>query len=1066
MNKDIIIKRTVRKVGRSKNLHLIIVLFTMAFSILTYGQVNPISPDSGQYVEGIVRNAETNMPIASAQIQTLNNEAAATTDEDGNFSIEIASTGEVLLVKAYNYNSREISVRGGQNMEIDLYPEVFTNPYQDIEGLTGQLRTAYATNAIRGTDDMGSSLKVSIDEVIQTSMGGDVRTISSSGVSGIGSRMYIRGFNSLNLNSQPLVVVDGVIWKSYHDVVSVHDGFSTNSLADIDVNDIESVSVIKDGTSIYGSKGSNGVIIIKTRRGKDMATKIVVNAVGGIVDRPASLPVMNGDQYRLYITDLLGTANYPAQVINEMGFLNDDPTDIDYKTYHNLTNWDDQVYEQGNTQSYNIKVDGGDDIALYAFSIGYTGDKGVVKSTEMQRLNTRFNADFSLTNRIKMGLNVGFSNIDRFLLDDGVNFYTSPTYLAMTKAAFLNPYHYTASGTLTNEVMDSDDFDVGNPTAIIEKALNSNKHYRLNLGVKPEIQLSPSLSISTLFDYSLDKVKETYYSPIIGVADRNITGLGISENVFIAQQMRNVALFDETSLQYKHQFGSRHNINAIAGFRFVSNNYELDYAEGHNSGSDQKRNLLNEQDFRSTDGLNNEIKSITNFINADYNFDKRYFLTATLAMDGSSQFGHETQGGIQMFGHSWGIFPSVNAAWLASSENFLAGAAFIDRLKIRGGIGVTGNDAIDPYAWTPYFSSINYMDRANGLIIGNIANREIQWETSTKLSLGLDANLFNDRLALSADIYDSRTKDLLSLRSLPEIAGGGYYWHNGGELSNKGFEISANAKMINIKLLKWEVGASIGHYKNRIEALPDGDFTTSIYGADILSSVGEAAGVFYGYTSNGVFSSESDAETEGLIMYDLSGEEQSFGAGDVHFVDQLADGIIDENDKQIIGDPNPDLYGSFNSKIKIWEFTIDAFFTFSYGNDIYNYLRAELESGSDFINQTTAMLNRWSYEGHVTNQPKIVFEDPMGNSRFSDRWIEDGSYLRLKSLSINYKIPVQNSIIDGITVWVSANNLWTLTNYLGRDPEVSARSAVLYQGIDTGLIPVCKSYFVGIKMNL
>jgi hypothetical protein len=326
--------------------------------------------------------------------------------------------------------------------------------------------------------------------------------------------------------------------------------------------------------------------------------------------------------------------------------------------------------------------------------------------------------------------------------------------------------------------------------------------------------------------------------------------------------------------------------------------------------------------------------------------------------------------------------------------------------------------------------------------------------------------LLNNRVSLSADVYKNNTKDLLQLKALPDIAGSGYYWTNGGKLSNNGFELNTNIKVLNFNFLKWEVGASLGQYNNKIVSLPEGDFTTSIYGAEILTSVNNPAGVFYGYKTNGVFAGETEAETANLKIISSEGFERYFGAGDVHFTDLNADGIIDEKDKQIIGDPNPDFYGSFNSKVAIRNFTLDAVFTFSYGNDVYNHLRAELESGHSFMNQTTAMLKRWTHEGQVTDQPKVYYGDPVGNARFSDRWIEDGSYLRLKTLSLNYRIPVRSSIIEQINLWFAANNLITWTNYLGRDPDVSASNYVLYQGIDIGFIPSGRSYYVGIKLNL
>ena len=1078
MNRDIKLYSTMRNHFLRKFLRSVFLPGILALSTMVYGQTDttrvgePTVAETKQVIDteayivkGIVRDAKTRQPIVAAQIRSRSHKSAATTDKDGNFEITVSSPGEILVVISFYYNQREVPVRGRESLEIDLYSDVYRDFYKEIENVTGPVRSSYTVNSSKGLHEIGYPTYLSVDNAIQYGMGADIRAMSRSGNSGMGASLFIRGLNSVNMNAQPLFVVDGVIWNNHFDIQSVHDGFFTNPLNDIDMSDIESVTVIKDGTTVYGSKGSNGVIMIKTKRGVDLATKIVFNAFGGLTEKQTSLPMMNGDQFRIYTTDLLGTTGLTLMEIDEMPFLNDDPNAITYNTYHNNTNWDNEVYQQGLTQSYNIGVSGGDDKALYYFSLGYSGNRGIVKTTSLQRLNTRINSDFFLTPGITLGMNVGYTSIDRNLLDDGINFYTSPTFLAMIKAPFLTPYTYTPTGTLTQDFEDADMFEVGNPAAIIENALNTNKHYRLSIGFKPEFQLSSALTLSTQFDYAIDKFKETYYSPMIGVADRELPGIGISENVFKSQQMRNISIFDETRLQFDKQINKVHNLKAIAGIRYISNYFEADYGEGHNSGSDQKRNLLN-QIIRSTSGINNRIKSISNYLLVDYSFDNRYFLSASTAVDASSRFGRETRGGFQLFDRSWAVFPSVNAAWLISSEEFMANVKSIDWLKLRVGYGYSGNDDIDPYAWSAYFQSSRYMDRANALIIANIGNTEIQWETTAKASLGIDAVLFNDRLAFSADIYSNKTKDLLFLKSLPEVAGNGYYWGNGGELSNKGFELSTDIKLFNLNGFKWELGASIGHYTNKIESLPDGDYITSIYGADILTSAGNPSGVFYGYKTLGVFTGEEAAAAANLRVIDDNGASHYFKAGDMHFDDLNNDGIIDDNDRQVIGNPNPDFFGSFNSKINFMNFTVDMLFTYSYGNDVYNALRSELESGSLVANQTTAMLNRWFYEGQETSQPRVAYMDPLGNSGFSDRWIEDGSYLRFKTLSLGYTVPVKSTMIEGLKVWISANNLVNFTNYLGRDPEVSLKNNVLYQGIDAGLLPLSRTYFVGITMNL
>lgn len=276
-------------------------------------------------------------------------------------------------------------------------------------------------------------------------------------------------------------------------------------------------------------------------------------------------------------------------------------------------------------------------------------------------------------------------------------------------------------------------------------------------------------------------------------------------------------------------------------------------------------------------------------------------------------------------------------------------------------------------------------------------------------------------------------------------------------------------KLVNKNLIKWEVGTAMGHYKNKVISLSEKRIITNLYNGEILISEGNPVGLFYGYKTNGIYTTESEAEKESLKIIDKYGNERSLHAGDVRFIDINDDGIINSNDKQIIGNPNPDFYGSIFSNIIFKRLTINVVFNFSYGNDIYNYLRSELESGgasSLIINQSKAMLSRWCYEGQITNQPRIEYGDPVGNSRFSDRWIEDGSYLRLKRLLINYELPLKNNIIRGMNFWISFNNLFTITKYLGPDPEVSLNNDVLLQGIDAGLLPISRSINLGIKLNL
>src|SRR5690554_996213 len=1039
----------------------------LVFTAPLHGQ-DSTPGDSLYQVRLVVKDAQSGAPVVAAQARTLSFPAAGTSDEEGVMHMAVASLDDVIEVRAYDYGPVEVPLRGQTELEVFLFPEFFTSTVSENEGLEGQTGSSFNILPTRKVKTDEPMVALSFDALIQSLAGGEVRSISRSGIGGVGNNMFVRGLNSLNRNAQPLIVVDGVFVNAYTEEASLHKGYYFNVLTDFDQKDIESINVIKDGTALYGSKGANGVIDIRTKRGCSMVTKIEFNTFAGVTELTGSeIPMMDSDAYRIYVSDLLNSSGLSATEISDLPYLQDDPGSIGYRAYHNDTDWSDEVYRRGLIHNYHVAVDGGDEKALYAFSLGYTGETGVVKSTDMERLTTRFNADFELSDFIDLDLNIGFSNINRTLLDDGIDFYTSPTYLARIKAPFLNPYTYTTGGTETSDFEPSDLFDIGNPSGIIHHALNTNKHYRLNVGAKPTIKLGSKFTFSTLFDYSLDKNSETYFSPNNVVAVRSIEGFGLSESLFRGQVIRSIALYDDSRLQFKDVLDGRHRISAMVGWRYLWNNYRLEYGEGHNTGSNQNRNLFNELEYRSIQGANSSSRYMSTYLNADYSLDNRYFLSLAMAMDASSRFGKETQGGLQLFDRSWAVFPSLNAGWLVSSERFMQNASFVNHLKLRAGYGLSGNDDIDPYAALGYLSSRPYMKRANGLVIANIANPEVQWETTSKLAGGIDAHLFNSRLSLSFDAYRHRTSDLLVLRPYPEVAGQGYYWGNEGELSNFGLELVASWKVLNLRSFQWELGASLGHYQNEITSLPGGSFVTEVFGAEILSAEGSAAGVFYGYKTNGVIASEVEALADPLYRRDpVSGTMYLFEPGDVAFVDAHADGVIDQQDKQVIGDPNPDFFGSFNTRVGVGNFTLSALFNFSYGNDVYNYLRANLESGKDFSNQTVAMNNRWVAEGQVTSQPRAVFGDPMGNSRFSDRWIEDGSFLRLKTLTLSYRIPINSQAFEGVEVWASGNNLWTLTDYLGADPEVSAGGSVLYQGIDNGFLPNPRSLVLGIKLNL
>ena len=473
---------------------------------------------------------------------------------------------------------------------------------------------------------------------------------------------------------------------------------------------------------------------------------------------------------------------------------------------------------------------------------------------------------------------------------------------------------------------------------------------------------------------------------------------------------------------------------------------------------------MNANSFGTSDNWN----SIAWYAQANYDYMGKYFLQANLTAEGSSRFGEDADG-LKVFGASWGLFPAVQASWVLTNEPWLAKSNIVNYLRLTAGYDVSGNDDIDYYAARSYMRSKLFLHALSALTLDGIGNTEIKWETTRRANIGIDANLFNNRVNLSVNAYKSWTSDLLTLQSLNFISGLDTNWSNGGKLENTGFDVAASVKVISTKNWSWQLGASVGHYKNKITELPDNRtyFDTEYYGATIRSEIGQAANLFYGYKTKGVFAKTEDAEQAGLYILDDNGvTKHYFGAGDMIFEDVDENHEINEKDRMVIGDPNPDIYGNISTSLSYKNIKLDVNFNYSLGNDVYNYMRSQLEGGSRFMNQTTNMLSRWQAEGQVTSVPKLTFQDPMGNSRFSDRWIEDGSYLRLKTVTLSYNLPMNSTFIQGLEFWVQANNLFTISKYLGSDPELSSTTSVIGQGVDLGSLPQSRSFSAGVKINL
>ncbi len=1042
-----------------------IVLMLLALpSVDAYAQsgvAKKVANEKAFTVKGKAVDAATGETIVGVRIGVINGRTSAMSDENGNFTLNAPHENVTLTVEAPGYHKQLVALKGAEELVLKLRPELGASFYDDdMLNTTAQDVVHSSLMGEKSADDIFASLQ------------GDMFVASRSGMPGSGAVAFVNGLHSINASSQPLYVVDGVVWTTAPEDVTLFGGHYNNPLALLDPNDIESISLLKNGTAIYGAKGGNGVILINTKRAKNAATEIEAYAQMGFATQGKSIPVMDAAQYRLYVTDVLNGAFENNSYLDRYNFLNDDPTRITYKANHNNTDWVDLTSRNAMLMNYGVNVRGGDERALYAFSLAYTKNDATQEETSFDRLNIRFNSDVFLNKNFDLRFDVAFSQVSLKLFDAGINEKSSPYYMSLIKSPLYHPNVISNKGEVTLKYSDVDELGVGNPLSLFDLGVGNSKNYRFVLNVSPEYRFSSQFKLKGLFGFTFDKIKENSFLPDYGLAETEMLNNNgevhaISRNEVLGLMNRQTTLVGDIHGEYTPLKDERNDLALQLGYRFQSDSYTSSYAEGHNSSSDFMTSLNNtSSNLRFSDGIETSWRNMAWYLTAEYAFLQRYMLDFNIALESSSRFGHDADKALKMCGVSWGVFPSINAAWILSSEKWMKNVSFINFMKIRAGYDIAGNDNLPDYATRTYFTSVGLMDNSFGLSLANIGNDALKWETTATVRAGLDMSMFNNRWNLTFDYYTAKTKDLLIQKQLNDVAGLPYFWTNGGDLENKGFNISTSVRVVDRRDWTMNIGAAIGRYKNTVTSLADGDFITEVAGANILTSEGNPLGVFYGYKTDGVYSTIADAQSAGLAIRNNDGSLSPFQAGDVHFVEKEFDGIINEKDMQIIGDPTPDFYGNVTLGLKWKNLSFDALFTYSVGNDVYNAMRANLESGSDIFNQSASLQNRWVANGQITDIPRATYGDPMGNARFSDRWIEDGSYLKWKSLAVSYKIPFSLRYLQAITLSFSVNNLCMLTKYLGSDPEFSMGNSPLFLGVDSGLLPLSREFNFGVKINL
>lgn len=1019
----------------------------------------------GILVKGVVKNAKTKGALSGINV-AVDGFSAVITNDDGSFEIKVPHLEVILRISGENFQTEVYALRRqNSGIEIFLNEANYSQSYEMASLATGDKMQYNSTNAATvvnfKNDQWSNPVNQSVGGFLQGKVAG-LNTVRNSGAPGAGNYLSLRGFTSLYATNKPLIIVDGMIYDDEDYGSGIIQNNISSPLANLDVKDIEDVTVIKDGSSLYGTKGANGVIKITTTRPTELSTKIDFTMYGSVNQTPDELPLFGSDAYRIHLSQLEASRGLSGSQISNLPYMSDNINSIGYYKYHNNTNWQDQVFKPSVNQNYFLKVRGGDEIAKFGLSVGYLDSKGIIDGTESKRYSTRLNAALRLTEKFTVDANLSFINNIETQWDQGFAYKTSPMYLALTKSPFLAVNDINDAGEVSPNLADVDYFNVSNPNAILKDGFGRNNNYRFVGNLKFKYVLNKAWDINTILGLTLNKERESFFIPDAGVAEV-VLPTAIGKNRSGSEVQSYNSLYTDTYVNYFKNFNNDHNLEARFGIRTQSNKSESDLGLGYNSSTDDFTSVgAGSNLLRQVGGVLGEWNWFNIYGNADYNYRNKYFLTTSYAVDGSSRFGDKVSNGKNRYA----LMTSITGAWLISSEGFMKNLKGIDYLKLRATYGHSGNDDIGNFTAQKYYISQNLLGM-QGLVRANIGNPNLQWETVKKFNTGVDLGIFNERLNISIDAFSNKTDNMIVYQTVNLISGFDNVVSNAASMRTLGTDLSLKARIVQSTDFTFDLGINVSRYKNEIQSLPNGDILTQFAGATYLTSVGRDANLFYGLKTAGVYSTTAEASTAGLSRRLTNGGLVPFTAGDMRFVDTNGDKVIDENDRMVIGNPNPDVLGSFSTNFTYKRFSLQGLFNFSIGNDIYNGLRYNLEKMSGYENQSTAVANRWRAEGQQTDMPKATWGDPVGNSEFSSRWIEDGSYLRLKTLVLGYDFKVNDmNYIKYIKLYATANNLLTFTKYLGYDPEFSATSSIFGQGTDIGLAPQFTSIQLGLRLGL
>lgn len=1036
-----------------KILSLVTVLFISLFT-------NYIVAQESHTLKGQILDMNTKNAVENVRISVVAEKAAASyTDAEGRFSVKVLSADKMLVsIISSGYTSIERFLVEGEEEIFYLQKEENYSLDKTFTSTTGKLAMRQMNQAaeVVNTEGLTNASIESVDEFLKKST---ALTTSLSGAPGEGAVVNIRGYSTLFSDSRPLWVVDGVMISEFDFEGGALRGYNTNLLLNINPEDVAEIVILKDAsaTAIYGSRAANGVIVITTTRARSGQTVFNVSGHYGINFEPKEMPVLGGAQYKNFLQSQMFSAGMTGMdVYNNYPYFGDAVSDENpgYYNYNKNTNWQNEVFEAQSKSGAKLDVSGGDEVARYYISGNYTQNSGNLSNSKNSRYGMRINTEVDVTSRLHLYSNMGFSysNLEQF--EQGAHLGTNPMYAAMVKPSFMAPFQYNKEDVKLSVKSDADELGFSNPTALATNGVGSNSSLLFNGNLSFLYDFSERSYLNFVLGLDYGRFRDQVFFPDWGVdyeEDRSAKQF-VSEGVSSLRSSHAEITFNLDNKSLLTEL-----FTMKGGVRFNNKSVKQDIGWGKDTGSDQFKTLDKVSAVgRNKSGYNLDYSDIGLFVNGNINYLNRYFVNATVSADMSSTYGADAYS--NLLGSPTSVSYALGGAWDMAND-FDMDKQAVSLLKLRVSFGKVVNQGIGAYRSKDYYIARQYSTVA-GLVKGNLANTSLEGENITKTNIGLDGALFSSRVTFSANYYNDKTSNLLGFVQLSPEYGADEYWKNKGNLSTKGWELSVNTCAIDAGI-KWTIGATVGAYKQSLSGLSE-DFVLDFGDGEKLFANGKAPGLFYGYKMEGVISTAQEAQDLGLT--NINGVD--FNAGDVRFANTNSDKVINNDDKQNIGNPTPDIYGSFFSGLKYKNFSLNMDISYSLGNEVYNGTRKMLESMDGYENQSLATSRRWQVDGHVTDMPRAVYGDPTGNSTFSSRWIEDGSYLRLSSLTLAMDVSKYVKVVNKAQVYFTGNNLLTISNYKGFDPEFAGNYGMLYQGVDYGKFPQVSSFVFGIKLGL